>query len=142
MDLNPHPPNTDDDLSPVYELAEFAIQKNARILVVLCAWLNSGDSPDSQWDMVNIGYWAERVRPLWERPGTSVDHAGASPHGLALDQGTTSETPEVVEGRETIVVICNRTGIERGEWLVTILPPLCYILAKRDGWLHEPWWPD
>jgi protein N-terminal amidase len=50
MDLNPHPPNTDDDLLRLCELAEFAIQKNARILVVLCAWLNSGASPDSQWD--------------------------------------------------------------------------------------------
>jgi len=110
MDLNPHPPNTDDDLSPVYELAEFALQKNARILVVLCAWLNSGDSPDSQWDMVNINYWVERVKPLWERPGTSVDHVGASPHHFALDAGTTSK----VEDRETIVVVCNRTGIERG----------------------------
>ena len=141
MDLNPHPPTTDGDLPLVCELAEFAIQKSARILVVLCAWQNSSDPPDSQWDMTNIGYWAERVRPLWELPGTSVDLAGASLHHLPLDSGTTSETPEIVEDRKTIVVICNRTGIERGEWLVTILPQWCCILAywQRDSCLHGPW---
>jgi len=110
MDLNPQ--NLDDDSFPVCELAEFAIQKNARILVVLCAWLHSGDPPDSQWDIVNIDYWTERVRPLWERPEMSVIHEGRSP---LLGLGTTSETLGVVEDRETIVVICNRIGVERGE---------------------------
>ena len=114
MDLNPHPSNTDDDLSPVCELAEFTIQKKARILVVMCAWLNSEVSPDSQWDMVNIDYWMRRVRPLWERPEMSVNHAEASLHQLALDPGT-KEALGAVEDRETIVVISNRTGIERGE---------------------------
>ena len=115
MDICPHPPNTHDDPSPACELAEFAIEKNARILVVLCAWLNSGTSPDSQWDTENINYWAERVRPLWEWPVKSDNHAGSSLHQLALGPGTTRETPDAVESRETIVVICNRTGIERGE---------------------------
>ncbi len=115
MDICPHPPNTDDNPTPVYELAEFAVQKNARILVLLCAWLRSDSSPDSQWDMTNIDYWTERVRPLWERPEMSVDHAGTSFHPPALGPGTTGETLEAVEDRETIVVISNRTGIERGE---------------------------
>ena len=97
---------------PAYELAEFAIQKNARILVVLCAWLHSDDSPNSQWDIVNIDYWTERVRPLWERPETSVIHEGTSPH---LGPGTTRDSLGAVEDRETILVICNRIGIERGE---------------------------
>ena len=122
MDLNPHPPNMDDAPSPVYELAEFAVQKNARILVVLCAWLQSGDSSDSQWDILNINYWMERVRPLWERPEIlSVNHAGTSFPPPALGPGTTRETLEAVEDRETIVVISNRTGIEQGEYLVTTL---------------------
>jgi protein N-terminal amidase len=115
MDLNPHPPNTDDDPFSVCELAEFAIQKNARILVVLCAWLHSGLSPDLQWDTVSIDYWSERVRPLWERPATSVGHAGQFPHQLASGPDATRETSETVEDRETIVVISNRTGMERGE---------------------------
>lgn len=131
MDICPHPPNTDDNPSPVYELADFAIQKNARILVVLCAWLDSGESPDSQLDMANINYWAERVRPLWERPGATIDHAGASPHHLAIDPGALSRTPEVAEDRETIVVICNRTGIERGKWFGVIPPQWCCGSAKR-----------
>jgi protein N-terminal amidase len=109
MDLNPL--NLDDD-PLVCELAEFTVQKNARILVVLCAWLHSGDSPDSQWDMVNIDFWTERVRPLWERPDISVNHARTSLH---VGPGKTRETLEAVEDRETIVVISNRTGIERGE---------------------------
>jgi len=116
MDINPHPPYTYDDFPPVCELAEFAVQKNARILVLLCAWLHSDTSPDSQWDMVNIEYWLERVQPLWERPTISVDHSGSSPQQLSLGPSTTGEGPEVVvEDRETIVVISNRTGIERGE---------------------------
>ena len=122
MDLNPQPSNTDDDPPPVYyELAEFAVQKNARILVVLCAWVHSGHSPDSQLDMINTAYWTERVRPLWERPEISVNHAGTSLHPPALGPSTTRETLEAVEDRETIVVISNRTGIEQGEYLATIL---------------------
>jgi protein N-terminal amidase len=102
-DLGPRPPNKDP--SSFCELAEFAIQKNARMLVVLCAWLHSGHSPDSHWDMENIDYWVTRVRPLWERPGTSVNHA----------RPDTRKPSEAAEDRETVVVICNRTGIERGE---------------------------
>ena len=126
MDLNPHPPNMDDDPSPVYELAEFAVQKNARILVVLCAWLHSGYPPDSEWDTANIDYWTERVRPLWEWPEISVNHAGTSIPPLALGPSTTRETLEAVEDRETIVVISNRTGIEQGEYLaITLLQRRC-----------------
>jgi len=110
MDLNPQ--DMDRDSFPVCELAEFAKQKNARILVVLCAWLHSGDSPDSQWDMTNINYWVARVKPLWKRQETSVNNEGTSP---LLGPGTTSETSGAVEDRETIVVICNRIGIEQGE---------------------------
>ena len=115
MDICPHPPNTDDNPVPVFELAEFAIQKKARILVLLCAWLHSEDSLDSPWDMINIDYWTKRVGPLWERPEMSVGHVGTSLHQPTLGPGTTGETLEAVEDRETIFVINNRIGIERGE---------------------------
>ena len=145
MDLNPFPSSMGGDPFLDCELAEFAIQKNARILVVLCAWLNSGSSPDSQLDMTNINFWAERVRPLWERPAVSANHAGSGLEQLASVSGMTVETSEAVEDRETIVVICNRTGIERGEQLATILLKKCCISVKRwpvstnlDGPLRFP----
>ena len=65
--------------------------------------------------MESIDYWTERVKPLWKRPEISVNHEGTSLDPVALDPSTTRETVEGVEDRETIVVICDRTGIERGE---------------------------
>ena len=45
----------------------------------------------------------------------SVGHVGTSLHQPTLGPGTTGETLEAVEDRETIFVVNNRIGIERGE---------------------------
>ncbi|GJJ15642.1 hypothetical protein Clacol_009920 [Clathrus columnatus] len=90
MDLNPAPSAvwTSIDEGP-YEIAEYTLDQDTNLLVILCAWLDSGKSLDSRWDISTMNYWLMRLYPLWMK----------------------------LEGRpsknsETIVVMCNRCGIE------------------------------
>jgi len=82
------------------ELASFSLSKRSRVLVILCAWLDSGLYPGAKWDIMNIEYWRARLLPLW-----STD----SPYLRPMQ-----EYPVPTDHDETIVVICNRTGTERG----------------------------
>ncbi len=95
MDLNVHPPATWTIDGP-YEVADYCIQKKTDVLVLLNAWLDSGSNVNAQeaaTDHHTIGYWAARLRPLWE------DHR---------DEEFTGD------GKETIVIVCNRCGEENG----------------------------
>ncbi|KAG9077907.1 Carbon-nitrogen hydrolase, partial [Ceratobasidium sp. 370] len=85
MDLNPHPPNVWTSIDGPYELADFCIENGVQTLVLLCAWLDSGRSGDTPFDGSTASYWIARLRPLW--------HSGTDKY---------------------TVVICNRTGTERG----------------------------
>ncbi|KAG8762408.1 Carbon-nitrogen hydrolase [Ceratobasidium sp. 428] len=85
MDLNPHPPNVWTSMDGPYELADYCIENGVQTLVLLCAWLNSGRSEDTPFDGSTASYWIARLRPLW--------HSGTNKY---------------------TVIICNRTGTERG----------------------------
>lgn len=86
MDLNPHPPNVWTSTDGPYELADYCIERSVQTLILLCAWLDSGVSPeDTQFDAQTVSYWIARLRPLW--------HSGSDKY---------------------TVIICNRTGTERG----------------------------
>lgn len=85
MDLNPHPPNVWTSIDGPYELADYCIENGVQTLILLCAWLRSEDSEDTPFDGATASYWIARLRPLW-RSGS--------------DKYT--------------VIICNRTGTERG----------------------------
>ncbi|CAE6533845.1 unnamed protein product [Rhizoctonia solani] len=86
MDLNPHSPNVQASVEGPYELADYCIEHNVQTLILLCAWLDSDVSPeDTQFDAQTVSYWIDRLRPLW--------HSGSNKY---------------------TVVICNRTGTERG----------------------------
>ena len=98
MDLNPGP--TSLEWPAPCELASFALSNQSRVLVLLCAWLDSGESPGTKWDMPTIQFWLERLLPLW-----STDSPDLRP---------IEEYPVAADHDETIVVICNRTGTERG----------------------------
>ncbi|KIJ54807.1 hypothetical protein M422DRAFT_24696 [Sphaerobolus stellatus SS14] len=89
MDLNPFPSAvwTSLDDGP-YELAAYVKEQDTRLLVILCAWLDSKDDPAKRWDLRTADYWLTRLLPLWY-----------------AKNGTTSE-------KETIVVVCNRCGSE------------------------------
>lgn len=89
MDLNPFPGAVWTTDNAPYELAQYVIDENTNLLVVLCAWLDSNKDPDSRWDISTLNYWIARLRPLWKTLETS------SP-----------------KHSDTIVVMCNRSGVE------------------------------
>lgn len=98
MDLNPAP--TSLEWPAPCELASFALSNRSRLLVIPCAWLESGENPGTKWDLSTIQFWLSRLLPLW-----SSD---------SLDLRPMREYPAPDDHDETIVVICNRTGTERG----------------------------
>lgn len=92
------------------ELTSFALSHKSRVLVLLCAWLESDvehrgteNGPSSNWCMTTIQYWISRSLPLWSTTSPELRQAGGA------------EVPTPEEHDETIVVICNRNGSERGK---------------------------
>ncbi|KAF8583336.1 carbon-nitrogen hydrolase [Ramaria rubella] len=88
MDLNPSPPAVWTSKDGPYELASFALDNNTRLLVILCAWLDSKEHTDKPWDTQTVNYWIARLLPLWRR----MDDKQAE--------------------QDTIVAICNRSGVD------------------------------
>lgn len=99
MDLNPQIEEWTSATGP-YELADYAKFKNANVLVLLNAWLDSKQEVDESSDWQTLNYWAARTRPLW------TDGKG--------DQVDVPETDPEKQGPETVVVVCNRSGGESG----------------------------
>jgi len=92
MDLNPFPPAEWTSAEGPFEVAEYVCDTDANTLVLLCNWLDSEDESDCEWNIGTLKYWVARLKPLW------YDWVGKD---LNAD-------------RERTVVICNRTGLERG----------------------------
>ena len=151
MDLNPFPPVDWTSAGGPYELASHAYATSTNVLVLLNAWLDSGNDPTGVHDWQTLNYWAARLRPLWD-----VD--------TPPDDNTSNESPPETSStptKQTLVVVCNRTGIENGTrssvpfslrplasdrspsvrqdfcWHVRPLPPRtwlwCTAVAKDDG---------
>lgn len=97
-----------------YELAEYALQNNAKVLVLLNAWLYSSqpqdEGDDGKHDWNTLQYWAARLRPLWAK--TSASEGTITSDGEA--EKDNEEESDNEAGQETIVVICNRSGTENG----------------------------
>ncbi|KAG8989088.1 Carbon-nitrogen hydrolase [Tulasnella sp. 427] len=99
MDLSPNPASYEalengknaDVVREPFELAEFCIEQKVDTLVIPCAWLDSEEGTD--WDIGTVNYWCNRLQPLWSKGPDVGDGAG---------------------GQQIAVVICNRTGFERG----------------------------
>ncbi|KZV85066.1 carbon-nitrogen hydrolase [Exidia glandulosa HHB12029] len=108
MDLNP-----DRDAGPAwtyedgpFELADFVIQQNARILILINAWLLSEQTAldtakKDKYDEGTVKYWVARLDPLWDK--TKGDRA---------------------------VVIANRCGEEDGVYFAGSSVVLRYSAAK------------
>ena len=90
MDLNPFPPAIWNSREGPYELASFAIDNDTRLVIILCAWMDSRTHTEKPWDLKTVDYWVARLLPLWER------------------------TNNQQAGRDTIVIICNRAGLDGG----------------------------
>ncbi|KAF7298707.1 hypothetical protein MIND_00818100 [Mycena indigotica] len=91
MDLNAAPPHAWTTEGGPYELADYALAERADALVLLNAWLDSRQYPEHSHDLSTLNFWAQRLRPMWVR--------------------NTAATPDAA-GRETLVAICNRGGVE------------------------------
>lgn len=101
MDLNPRPPSLWTSREGPYEIADYCRSTEGKnrtnVLLLLNAWLDTKEDPESKWDLQTLNYWTARLRPLWD-----IEH-GNDPTG---NKGAT---------KETIVVICNRCGADNGK---------------------------
>ncbi|KAI0345908.1 carbon-nitrogen hydrolase [Trametopsis cervina] len=109
MDLNPIPPASWSLEDGPYEIADFCLEKEANVLVLLNAWLDSKQEPENVRDWHTLNYWAARLRPLWAR---TVDIEDEEDYG---DSDEESPSPATTNQRETIVIVCNRAGTENGQ---------------------------
>jgi len=92
MDLNPFPPAEWTSAQGPFEVAEYVHDKEADTLVLLCNWIDSGDEPNCEWDIGTLQYWITRLKPIWDE----------------------WDDKDLSSDRKRTVVICNRTGLERG----------------------------
>ena len=93
-----------------YEIADHCISKNSNLLILLNAWLDSGEDLEENHDWQTLNYWAARTRPLWSNGNDDNDSDSsqdATKPSLTSDSGS----------NETIVVICNRSGQENGPFI-------------------------
>ncbi|KAF9465275.1 carbon-nitrogen hydrolase [Collybia nuda] len=129
MDLNPQPPVLWTSSDGPYELADYCIKSETRLLIMLNSWLDSGtededsieeDEGDAEHshDWQTLRYWSARLLPLWKRDGrrrgsTDTIYSGSS-NASEGEQEDIAEEEERTPS-ETIVVICNRSGEENGK---------------------------
>jgi protein N-terminal amidase len=100
MDLNPRSPWTLE--GGPYELADHCLETGSSLLILLNAWLDSEKEEDRDEDISTMNYWATLLRPLWYQKVVSSNDEGA-------------ELKKTLEDVETVVVVCNRSGIENGK---------------------------
>lgn len=110
MDLNPHPPADWTLAGGPYEIADYCRlsdpgkpKKRTNILVLLNAWLDSQTEMETKWDVSTLNYWVARLRPLWDRE-----------HDISRTDKEDEEQTADAHEKETIVVICNRSGDDNG----------------------------
>ncbi|KZT73961.1 carbon-nitrogen hydrolase [Daedalea quercina L-15889] len=119
MDLNVLPPAEWNPDGGPYEVAEHCISTNSNLLILLNAWLDSGNDEDEDKGWQTMNYWAARLRPLWAKP-------------LVDGHGNHARDTHALPGEETIVVICNRFGQENG---VTFAgSSSLFSLRRNSGW--------
>lgn len=102
MDLNPHPPNQWTSIEGPYELADYCLSKRTNVLILLDAWLDSGNEPDDKHDWHTLRYWSARLRPLWKSDEDTLVNSA--------DEEDAQDAP----GDGMIVIACNRCGEENG----------------------------
>ncbi|KAF8125183.1 carbon-nitrogen hydrolase, partial [Boletus edulis] len=135
-----------------YELAGWCLRERVRVLVVLNAWLRAEDGgmegveeeeceqdgedgKEPNWDVLN--YWAMRLRPLWAK---DVDNEVSTRSSGTLADTAPSDSDEQ---QNTVVIVCNRLGRERGKTFVgsssmfamrpgSGKPRLLHVMGERE----------
>jgi len=110
MDLNPQIGDWTRHDGP-YELASHCLSNKANVLILLNAWLDSGNDLEESFDWGTLNYWAARLQPLW-----ASDEEDRSGDYDLESEGPLDESES--KGKETIVVVCNRSGKENGKYLM------------------------
>jgi len=117
MDLNPHTALWSTEKGP-FELAEYCLSTESKprtnVLLLLNAWLDSKEDLGERWDWQTLNYWLSRLRPLWKKEVDPHDESNSD-----SDDSDDGETPAHQSNNEdrskqTIVVICNRCGDDKG----------------------------
>jgi len=113
MDLNTAPPAVWDSVQGPYELADHCLSKDANILIMLNAWLDSGRDLEEKQDWNTMKFWAARLLPLWAKPTheSTIDPTGNHENS---DQNLPPINTTGDNNDKTLVVICNRSGQENG----------------------------
>lgn len=120
MDLNTQPPALWRLEEGPYEVADFCVEKKANVLVLLNAWLDSGEEVDDPKDWSTMNFWMARLRPLWARAEDLAEEDEDDLNGKGEGEGGQTQQ----QGHETIVIVCNRCGQENGEWRTRFSPSL------------------
>ncbi|KAJ3892913.1 carbon-nitrogen hydrolase [Lentinula edodes] len=132
MDLNAQPPADWKTRGPPYEVAEYALKEDVDVVVMLNAWLDSGEDEKDfgdVFDWTTVEFWATRLKPLWVQGGarassllqhdtTQVRLSGSDSSAKEQEESKDEEETRgevCASDRRTIVVICNRTGEEKGQ---------------------------
>lgn len=113
MDLNPALGRSWNFRDGPFEIASYCLEKTAgkdrtKILVLLNAWLDSSKDMDAPWDLDTVNYWMGRLKPLWEE---DAEEELSELDALVVDQ---AETVPPEECQDTVVIVCNRSGLENG----------------------------
>ncbi|BFZ59339.1 hypothetical protein YB2330_000347 [Saitoella coloradoensis] len=122
MDLNPHKFEADFE---EYEFARHVLRadtSNAEegeqggegvgvdLVLIPMAWLRHPrhpvDAQSADPDQLTVGYWIQRLAPLWQAPNDS--EGGNNPEG----QGEDPTAAATGSKKEIVFVACNRTGTE------------------------------
>lgn len=106
MDLNVQPPADWKLETGPYELADYCLLKKTRLLILLNAWIDSGEDMENEHDWGTLNFWATRLRPLWAKSKSTDDSS--------VDLARTRGDSHSREADEIIVIICNRSGEENG----------------------------
>ena len=119
-----------------YELADHCLENRTNLLVLLNAWLYSGqeehdgliveerenedekgegsqDGPDRS----TIDFWAARLWPLWRKDARNSYAPTTQSSGSAGDEQSGIKQENGLHTHETSVIVCNRTGEENGRLL-------------------------
>jgi protein N-terminal amidase len=114
-------PNSWSSTNGPFELADYCLEHEVNVLVMVNAWLDSGvvdasgsEEPENlEADFHTLNYWANRLRPLWARQQLEAD-SGEARDGKAAESSASSSDGEL-DLRRSIIVMCNRIGEEKGK---------------------------
>lgn len=97
-------------------------------MILLNAWLDSGEDVEDEICSSTLDFWAARLRPLWAKHELDISDSDSEDSG----EHETGSQIESEAGEETLVVICNRCGEENGTQQLLIRIYCTDLYDSRD----------